>query len=89
MIKPLGKNVVLLLEKQEQKTSTGILLPESEMENVNKGKVVAVSEECKKDNLKGISENDIVIYKGYSGTKYKDNDKEYLIIDVEDIIAKF
>ncbi|AKU79778.1 GroES family chaperonin [Spiroplasma turonicum] len=89
MIKPLNNNVVLLIEKPENKTNSGIILTESATEKTNKAKVIAISDKLKnEDKNLTIKENDIVVYKKYSGVEFKDNDNEYLIVEIEDIIAK-
>ncbi len=91
MIKPLYDRV--LLEKMEAKaeTASGIILPESGKEEPSTARVVAVGEGRKTDDNKlipvDVAVGDIVIYKKYSTTEVKHHGKEYLIIDMKDILA--
>ncbi len=85
----------VLIEPQEavKKTSSGIVLPESHEEKPSKGKVLAVGpdEKCDcKDKCACKAPckiGDVVIYKKWGGNEYKVNDKEYLFIKFEDIMA--
>jgi chaperonin GroES len=83
MIKPLESYVVLLLEKEEQKTVSGIILTTEEKDKPAFGKVVAVG-----PKVKGINIDDRVIYQSYSGTNVKFEGKEYLLIEAEHVMAK-
>jgi chaperonin GroES len=83
MIKPLA-HFVVLEPYHEEKKKTAILLPESEnKERVEKGKIVAVAD-AKSDVKKG----DVVFFKKYSEQKVNHDGKEYLIVKIEDILAK-
>lgn len=83
MIKPLGNRVLIELVEQEEKTASGIVLPDSAQEKPQEGKVVAVGEEASKE----IKENDRVIYSKFAGTEVKYDNKEYLILSEDDILA--
>ena len=83
MLKPLHDYVILKKEKAETTTASGIILTSPKEQAGNQAKVVAVGPKCD-DSLKdGMN----VIFKEYSGTKFNDNDEEYMILEEEDILA--
>ncbi|PTM53227.1 co-chaperone GroES [Desmospora activa] len=90
MIKPLGDRVVLEAIEQEEKTASGIVLPETAKEKPQEGKIVAVGtgrfENGQKVALE-VKEGDRVIFSKYAGTEVKVGDKEYLILRESDILA--
>ncbi|MBO8157241.1 MAG: co-chaperone GroES [Bacillaceae bacterium] len=91
MLKPLGDRVVVEVIEQEEKTSSGIVLPDSAKEKPQEGRVVAVGSGRVTDNGEKIalevSEGDRVIYSKYAGTEVKYDGKEYLILREDDILA--
>ncbi|QDP39171.1 co-chaperone GroES [Radiobacillus deserti] len=91
MLKPLGDRVVIELVQQEEKTSSGIVLPDSAKEKPQEGKVVAVgSGRVTENNQKvalEVEEGNIVIYSKFAGTEVKYEGKEYLILRESDILA--
>lgn len=83
MLKPLQDYVILKKEKAEKQTASGIILTSPKEESTNQAKVISVGSESK-----GHLKNDMtVIFKEYSGTRYKENDEEFIIIKEEDILA--
>lgn len=83
-VKPLGKNILVLPQKIEKKTNTGIFLPETAtQERPQQGKVMAVGES---DKIL-VKTGQTVIYTRYGGTEIKIDDKEYLIIKNDDVLA--
>ncbi|VEU82244.1 GroES family chaperonin [Acholeplasma hippikon] len=82
MLKPLNEYVVLSFEKVESKTESGIILSTSEKDKPSIGNVVALG-----PKVKDIKVGDKVVYQTYSGTKVKFDEKEYLIIKEENILA--
>jgi chaperonin GroES len=90
-LKPLGDRVVLKKQEAEEKTQSGIILPDSAKEKPQAAIVVAVGpgkEEDGKVTAMQVSEGDKVIYSKYSGTEVKIDDEEYVIVSQNDIIAK-
>jgi len=84
-IKPLGDNVLVKVKKQEKKTKSGIVLPDTaDDEKPQIGEVIAVGDNEKKIKVKA-GEN--IIFAKYSGTEVKIDDEEYLILKAEDILA--
>lgn len=82
-IKPLADRVLLKVLEQEEKTSSGILLPDTAKEKTQKAKVVEIG--SSKDIQ--VKKGDIVIYDKYSGIQIKEDNKEYLIVKNEEIVA--
>lgn len=83
-IRPIGERLVLKAIKKEEKTSSGILMPDSAVEKPVYAEVVAISKEIGDKNIKV---NDKVVYTKYKGTSIKDGDEEYILIDLEDILG--
>ncbi|MBZ9569665.1 co-chaperone GroES [Patescibacteria group bacterium] len=91
-IKPLSNHILIEPMKQEERTKTGILLPETaEKEKPEQGKVIAVGPGKKTSSGKiiplEVKKGDIVLFTKYGPTEIKINDKEYLIAKEEDILA--
>ncbi len=91
MIKPLGDRVVLEAVEKEEKTASGIVLPESAKEKPQEGRIVAVGAGRLDENgnrvAMEVKEGDLVIFSKYAGTEVKYADKEYLILRESDILA--
>lgn len=91
MIKPLGDRLVIELVEQEEKTASGIVLPDSAQEKPQEGTVVAVGTGRITDSGEKIAlevkEKDHVIYSKFAGTEIKYEDKEYLILREDDVLA--
>ncbi len=91
-IKPLSDHILIEPMRQEEKTKTGILLPETaEKEKPEQGKVIAVGPGKKTSSGKiiplEVKKGDIVLFTKYGPTEIKINDKEYLIAKEDDILA--
>ena len=84
-LQPINQKVLIELEdKKEEKTVSGIILPDSAKEKEQIGKVKAIS------NIENpeIAVGDTVIYKEFSGSEVKFEEKNFLLIPYEDILAK-
>ncbi|MEK7509939.1 MAG: co-chaperone GroES [Patescibacteria group bacterium] len=91
-IKPLSDHVVIEPLRQEEKTKSGILLPETvEKERPEQGKIIAVGPGRKTDEGKvvplDVKTGDLVLFTKYGPNEVKIDDKEYLIAKEEDILA--
>ena len=89
-LKPLGERVVLKQQEAEEKTQSGIILPDSAKEKPQTAVVIAVGPGKEIDGKKTkmqVKEGDRVIYSQYSGTDVKLEDEEYIIVNQSDIIA--
>ncbi len=86
-IKPLSDHILIEPIKEEEKTKSGILLPESlEKEKPEQGKVIAVGP-GKKNIPMEVKKGDTVIFSKYGPTEIKLSDKKYLIARQEDVLA--
>jgi|SRR3989338_1322537 len=91
-IKPLSDHILIEPLKGEEKTKSGILLPETaEKEKPEQGKVVAVGPGRKTQDgkiiLVEVKAGQIVLFKKYGPDEFKIDGKEYLIAREEDILA--
>jgi chaperonin GroES len=91
MLKPLGDRIVIELVETEEKTASGIVLPDSAKEKPSEAKVVAVGTGRVLDNGERValevSVGDRIIFSKYAGTEVKYQGTEYLIIRENDILA--
>jgi chaperonin GroES len=90
-IKPLGDRVVIKPLAQEQKTMSGIVLPDTAKEKPQQGEVLAVGsgrilENGTKVPLE-VKVGDKVIYSKYAGTEIKIDGQDVLILNERDIHA--
>ena len=85
-VKPLADRVVIEPAPAEQKTSGGIIIPDTAKEKPQKGTVVAVGN-GKKDEPLTVKVGDTVLYGKYSGTEISIEGKDYLIMKESDIFA--
>ncbi len=91
MLKPLGDRIVIELIEAEEKTLSGIVLPDSAKEKPQEGKVVAagtgrVLENGQRIELE-VKEGDQILFSKYAGTEVKYEGNEYLILRESDILA--
>lgn len=90
-LKPIGDKVIVEILKAEDKTKGGIILPDTAKEKPQEAKVIAVGSGKTLANGKviplDVKAGDIVIFGKYSGSEVKVDDKEYLIIEFDDILA--
>ncbi|MFB4166031.1 co-chaperone GroES [Alteribacillus sp. JSM 102045] len=91
MLKPLGDRLVIEQIQTEEKTKSGIVLPDSAQEKPQEGKVVAVGNGRVTDNGERIAlevkEGDSVIFSKYAGTEVKYEGSDYLILRESDVLA--
>lgn len=91
LLKPLGDRVIIELVESEEKTASGIVLPDSAKEKPQEGKVVAAGTGRVLDNGEKVAlevaEGDRIIFSKYAGTEVKYEGNEYLILRESDILA--
>ncbi len=85
-IKPLADRVVVEPAPAEERTASGIIIPDTAKEKPMKGTVVAVGP-GKKDEPMTLKVGDVVLYGKYSGTEVKIDGVDYLIMRESDIYA--
>jgi chaperonin GroES len=91
-VRPLHDRILVKrAEESEQKSSAGIIIPDTAKEKPQRGTVVAVGEGKKDDNGKRIpvdvKEGDEVLFGKYAGTEVKIEGEEYLIMHETDILG--
>ena len=90
-IKPLSDRVVVKAEAAEEKTASGIILPDTAKEKPQVGKVVAVGPGKISDSGNTIKMTvkvgNKVLYGKYSGTEVTFENEDYLIMKENDIFA--
>jgi chaperonin GroES len=92
-LQPLGDRVIVKpLSEEDNKTPSGIYIPDTAKEKPQEGEVVAVGpgEPSEKgENIKpDVEKGDKVVYSKYGGTEIKIEGTEYLILSSRDILAK-
>ena len=86
MIKPLADRVLIEPQEAQTKTAGGIYIPDTAKEKPQQGKVIAVGP-GKKDEPMEVKAGDVVLYGKYAGTEVTVDDKKYLIVKQQDILA--
>ncbi len=84
--KPLGECVLVERSEEDTKTASGIIIPDNAKEKPLFGIVKSLSDKVSKEGV--LKEGDKVAFVKYGGTEIKlDNNKEYLILKLEDILG--
>jgi chaperonin GroES len=91
-LQPLGDRVLVKPIEKEEKTKSGIYLPDTAKEKPQEGEILAVGPGKMTDDGKRIVPDlkvgDRVIYAKYGGTEIKIDDEEMIILRESDILAK-
>lgn len=85
-IKPLADRVLILPAPAEEKTIGGIIIPDSAKEKPLRGKVVAVGNGTKDEEMI-LKAGDEVLYGKYAGTELELEGEKYLIMRQSDVLA--
>ena len=90
-LRPLGDRLVVEPQEKEEKTASGIILPETAKEKPQEGTVLAAGPGRVDDDGKRIEMDvktgDVVLYAKYAGTEVKIDDRKLLILKESDILA--
>jgi chaperonin GroES len=88
---PLEDRVVVKLLEQEEKTVSGIVLPDTAKEKPTKATVMATGPGKRDDSGKlipmPVNNGDVVVFAKYSGTELKLDGEEYLVLRASDLIG--
>ncbi|HKL92514.1 MAG: co-chaperone GroES [Bacteroidales bacterium] len=87
-LQPLSDRVLVKPAPAEQKTASGIIIPDSAKEKPLKGEVVAAGPGTK-DEIMQVQVGDVVLYGKYAGTEIELDGEKLLIMRQSDILAKF
>ena len=90
-VQPLADRIIVEVLEAREKTKGGILLPDSAKEKPQEAKVVAVGKGKVSDDGKVVplelKPGDKILFGKYTGTEITVDDKEYLILKEEDVLA--
>ena len=90
-LRPLADRVIVRQNEAEEKTKTGIVLPDTAKEKPTKGKVIAVGPGKFDDNGKrmdiGVRTGDTVYYGKYSGTDVEVDGQKFVILRESDVLG--
>ncbi len=91
-LRPLADRVIVEPLEGEEKTASGLLLPETAKEKPQEGLILAIGpgrwdEEGKKRVEMEVAIGDKVVFAKYSGSEFKLDEKKYLIMSEKDILA--
>lgn len=90
-IKPLNDRVLVLRIEEEEKTSGGIIIPDTAKEKPQEGRVVAAGPGKLDENGKRIpldvKKDDRILFGKYAGTEIKIDDVEHIIMRQDDILG--
>jgi chaperonin GroES len=84
-IKPLDDRILLEPSEAEEKTASGLIIPDSAKEKPRIGTVVAVGTD--EDLREKVKEGNKVLFSKYGGDEVEMNGKEYRILQRSDILA--
>jgi chaperonin GroES len=90
-LKPLSDRVLVKPVDDEEKTTSGIIVPDTAKQKPMKGKVIStgpgrMNDEGKRMAME-VKSGDIVLYGKYSGTEIKIEKEDYLILNESEILA--
>ncbi|WP_198306212.1 co-chaperone GroES [Arcobacter vandammei] len=80
--KPLGERVLVERTEVENKTASGIIIPDNAKEKPQSAKVVAIG-----SKVEDVKVGDVIIFEQYRGTEIKLEGSEYLILNIENILG--
>lgn len=90
-LRPLGDRLVVEPKEKEEKTASGIILPETAKEKPQEGTVLAAglgrTDEGGKRIEMDVHTGDVVLFARYTGTEIKIDNKKLLILKESDILA--
>jgi chaperonin GroES len=90
-LKPLGDKVVVQLTEQEEKTASGIYLPDSAKKKPQEGKVIATGDGRVLDNGErnklSVKPGDRVLFSKYGGNEVTVDGSDFTILDEDQIYA--
>ena len=90
-LKPLGDRVVVKPKGRDEQTRGGIILPDTAGEKPQQGEVLSVGPGRRLDNgslvALDLKVGDTVLFAKYSGTEFKHEDDDLLILTERDVLA--
>ena len=90
-IRPLGDRILIKRIEEEEKTSGGIIIPDTAKEKPQEGKVIAIGQGRRTDDGKllplDVKRGDRVLFGKYAGTDVTIEGEEHLIIREDDVLG--
>jgi chaperonin GroES len=90
-LRPLGDRVVVEPQEREERTDSGLYIPETAKEKPQQGTVLAVGQGRRDDSgnrvAMDVQQGQTVLYAKYAGTEVKMDGKKLLILKETDILA--
>ena len=90
-LKPLGARVVIKPLEREEMTKSGLVLPDTAKEKPQEGTIEAVDpgglDKNGNKTEMTLKVGDKVLYQKYSGTEFKIDDEDYLVMHQDDVLA--
>ena len=90
-LKPMGDRVVVKPKGREETTKSGLVLPDTASERPQQGEVISVGPGRQLDNGQRVTldvqQGDTVLFAKYSGTEFKLEDEDLLILSERDVLA--
>src|SRR3954465_10641695 len=90
-LKPVSCRLIVQAIEEEEKTASGLVLPDTAKEKPQKGKVLAVGDGAYEDGERrplDVAEGDEVLYSKYGGTEIKVDGEDVLVLRESDVLAK-
>ncbi len=84
-VRPMNGRVVVKRLEAEEKTTGGVILPDTAREKPVEGEIIAVAEDATEE----VAVGDRVIYSRHGGTDVEEDGEQYLILDSADILVKY
>ena len=81
MLEPLLDRIIVEPVKKEERTESGIILPDTAQDKPQEGKVLAVGD------CETIKKDDLVLYPKYSGTEVNHEGQDVLIMSEKEVLA--
>jgi len=84
-LRPINGQILVQAFEAKAKTSSGLYIPDTAKEKLNKGKVIAKAKDATDEVVVG----DSVIYKEFGGTEISIEGKDYILLNGDDLLAKY
>lgn len=83
-VQPLGGRVLVRVLVQENRTPSGLVIPDTAKEKPQRGEVVAIGDDS---DVIRVAVGDRVLFPKYTGTEVRVADEDHLIIESTDLLA--
>ena len=84
-LQPLGARVLVKITPEETTTKSGLVLPDTAKEKPQRGEVVAIGDD---EEMINVAPGEVVLFPKYTGTEFRIEDEDYLVIESGDLLAK-